>query len=121
MEAIVKGGNKNTPHIEEVTQSIVARWGGSDKLVDDWYKVAKDSKTPHATKVRVYEGIFRLLQYSAQSGASAKLPEEMTEEEIKAELSNYFRNQLGCCPHCGKAIQNPEQDIGKIPDLAGIN
>lgn len=94
IEAVLDTSKKNVPHIQEMTQSLIARWGGTDKLADEIYKIAHDPKTPPATKVRIAEALLRLLQYSAETGASSKLAEELTDEEIYSELDRYLRPEV---------------------------
>lgn len=84
--ADLSAGRRGIPHVKELTQALVERWGGLQEFVDETYNLAHDPATPHPTKVRIMEGIFRMLQYTSETGDGNTQPNEMTSEEITAEL-----------------------------------
>ena len=77
-----------------MTQALVERWGGLQEFVDETYNLAHDPATPHPTKVRIMEGIFRMLQYTSETGEGNTQPDEMTSEEITAELQAMLKPLL---------------------------
>jgi hypothetical protein len=93
-DELIRSHSPTLPHIAEVTEQIIARFGGAAEFADAWYMNFKASDS-QATRGRMLDSVMRLLMISGNTSSMGNPLSGMSTAELTAVASDLVRKANG--------------------------